>query len=68
MTTEGGEREREKVGTGDRDKKWRGSGGGGLKKKGTSESFVFTHIESLPETFDHISDSLLSSSQSHVKD
>lgn len=31
-------------------------------------SFVFTHTESLPETFDHISDSLLSSLQSHVKD
>ena len=65
----GRERERGKVGACDR-------GGGGvweeeeeeeeeervaLKKKGTSESFVFTHTESLPETLDHISDSLLSS-------
>lgn len=42
----------------------------GVKKKGKSKSFVFTHIESLPETLDHISDSLLSSllTQSHVKD
>lgn len=46
----------------------RGRGGGILKKKGMSKSFVFTHTESLPETFDHISDSLLSSLQSHVKD
>lgn len=39
-------------------------------KKGKSKSFVFTHTESLPETLDHISDSLLSSllTQSHVKD
>lgn len=43
---------------------------GGVKKKGKSKSFVFTHTESLPETLDHISDSLLSSllTQSHVKD
>lgn len=40
----------------------------GWKKKGKSKPFVFTHTDSLPETFDHISDSLLSSSQSHVKD
>ncbi len=48
----------------------RGGGGGVLKKKGKSESFVFIHTESLPETLDHISDSLLSSllTQSHVKD
>ena len=40
----------------------------GLKKKEKSKPFVFTHTESLPETLDHISDSRLSSSQSHVKD
>lgn len=48
---------------------WRGrEGEEGLKKKGKSKPFVFTHTDSLPETFNHISDSLLSSSQSHVKD
>lgn len=59
--------EREKVGAGDRGRGWVGVV---LKKKGKSKSFVFTHTESLPETLDHISDSLLSSllTQSHVKD
>lgn len=59
-------RRREKVGAGDRG----GVGRRGPKKKGKSKSFVFTHTESLPETLDHISDSLLSSllTQSHVKD
>lgn len=48
----------------------RGRRGGLSKKKGKSKSFVFIHTESLPETLDHISDSLLSSllTQSHVKD
>lgn len=60
---------RGKVGAGDRGAVGRG-GGWGLKKKGKSKSFVFTHTESLPKTLDHISDSLLSSllTQSHVKD
>lgn len=60
---------------GEREGKWervtgRGREGGGLvlKKKGKRKSFVFTHTESLPETLDHISDSLLSSLQSHAKD
>lgn len=30
----------------------------GVKKKGKSESFVFTHTKSLPETLNHISDLL----------
>lgn len=58
-----GERERES-GSGRRGRE----GEQGWKKKGKSKPFVFTHTDSLPETFDHISDSLLSSSQSHVKD
>lgn len=55
------------MGTGDRGS-GEGWGWGEHKKKGKSKSFVFTHTESLPETLDHISDSLLSSLQSHVKD
>lgn len=62
---EGEERE---SGSGWQRRRW--EGWGGVKKKGKSKSFVFTHTESLPETLDHISDSLLSSllTQSHVKD
>lgn len=60
---------REKVGADDRGRRRR-TGGGVWKKKGKSKTFVFTHTESLPETLDHISDSLLSSllTQSRVKD
>lgn len=40
------------MGAGDR------GGGRGVGAEEESESFVFTHTESLPETLDHISESL----------